>query len=391
MSPPDRYRMPTDERERGQLGEVLAESFAFPVSKVPGWFASAGHENLRVLQREGEVIGGLVLVPMAQFWGGRPVRLGGFAGVGIAPHARGGGTATRMMQEGLRELRAAGFPLAGLYPATEGLYRRVGFEQAGARYELRGRLSNLPRTSRALPMRRFRPEDLPAVQRLYTEHARGLPGYLDRGPYAWSRIQVLRGEPARGFVVEEDGAVAGYVFTLQASRGLHMDLTITDWCARTPAAWQRLVAFLRDHDSIGDEVAWYGTDTDPVLLLCEEQHFKSTVTYWWMLRLLDVPAALTQRGYPPHAAGALDLEVADDLFLENAGRFVLEVHGGEARVRAGGSGALKCDVRTLAALYSGHRSASQLASVGRVEATAGARELADTLFAGRTPAMVDMY
>src|SRR4051812_45110065 len=171
------YGKPESEAEFHQLGQVLSESFAFPAPDVPAWFASAGRENVRVLRRGAEVIGGLILVPMGQFWGGRSVKLGGFSGVAVAAHARGGSTATTMMTEGLRELRREGFAIAGLYPATQPLYRRVGFEQAGARFEMKGPLTALPKASRTLPIRPVRPTDLPAIQQLYVDHARRRPGY----------------------------------------------------------------------------------------------------------------------------------------------------------------------------------------------------------------------
>lgn len=61
----------------------------------------------------------------------------GVAGVGVAPEARGLGTAAELMRCALREMHAAGFPISGLYPAAQKLYRSVGYEQAGSRFEVR--------------------------------------------------------------------------------------------------------------------------------------------------------------------------------------------------------------------------------------------------------------
>ena len=392
MSNPATYGRPGSPEDVARLGEIVSIAFGMPPADISSYFAALGAENLRTLQDGGELAGGLGIVPMGQFFGGRSVRMCGVSGVAIAPHARGEGRATRLMTECLRELRSSGFPLSGLYPATQPVYRRAGYEQAGARFEMTGPLDALPRSRHSLRMRPFRAEDLPAVQALYTSQARSRSGFLDRGPYAWARVQLFRGLVARGYVAEEGGEIAAYAFVSTVHKPTFQnDLLITDWCARSEAGWRHLVSFLREHGPIYESVRWSGSESDPVLLLVDEQRFTAKVSHWWMLRILDVGAALGARGYPSGLRGEVHLDVSDELFAENSGRYVLEVSGGEGRVKRGGTGALQCDVRSLAAIYSGHRSAAQLASVGRVRADAAALAAARELFAGPTPAMVEMF
>ncbi|MCI0572821.1 MAG: GNAT family N-acetyltransferase [Myxococcaceae bacterium] len=388
------FGRPAGDAERLRLGEVLAESFNFPAADAPAWFDYSGHENLRVLRRGSEVVGGLVGIPMGQFWGGRPVRLFGVAGVAVAPWARGSGAATWMMGEALREARQAGFPLAGLYPATQPVYRRVGYEQAGVRCELRAPVISVPEGPREPALRPFVAQDLPAVQALYRELAQHRQGWLDRGSYVWHRVQHPRGMAASGYVLEEGGRLTGYVFLARVrppGSTFNFDLVLTDWAARSPNGWRRLLTFLADHGSLVRDIVWYGGPADPLVQLFDEQTVSTQVLYQWMLRVLDVEAALTARGYPRGMTASLHLEVEDALLPENAGRWVLEVSGGEARVRRGGEGALRCDARALACLYSGHRTASALAAVGVLQGTPDALVSAEALFAGPAPHMPDMY
>src|SRR5690606_17876867 len=91
--------------------------------------------GIRALRRRGQVLGGLLLIPMGQFFGCRRVSMTGVAGVSVVPAARGQGVATRLMTAALREMRR-GNALSALYPATMPLYRRVGYELAGARYRV---------------------------------------------------------------------------------------------------------------------------------------------------------------------------------------------------------------------------------------------------------------
>lgn len=389
----DAYGLPNGEGEIAQVGELIAEAFGFPPSFSASWFAYAGLENLRRIRDGQSVGGGLLLIPMGQFWGGRAVKLCGFAGVATKPEARGRGLGTRMMAAALGELRHAGWPLAGLYPATQALYRRVGFEQAGVRVEHRGPITALPVFSRELAMRAFVPGDLPAVQRVYTRAARHRNGWLDRGPYIWHRVQHPRQLQAHGYVVApQGGGIEGYVFLqrVQKPNG-RIDVNVVDMAAATPRALERLVTFLRDHESLAEDVVFFGGGNDGRLSLLREQRLVSHTVEAWMIRVLHVERALVDRGYPRGLSATLHLEIHDELFPENSGRFVLEVSGGEGRVRRGGDGALRCDVRQLAALYSGFRSATTLNELGLIDATEEACEVADALFLGEPPSTPDVY
>ena len=61
----------------------------------------------------------------------------------------------------------------------------------------------------------------------------------------------------------------------------------------------------------------------------------------WMLRIIDLPAALTQRGYPLGIEAELHLDVQDDLLVANKGKFCLQVSQGKGKVSQGGNGGLK--------------------------------------------------
>jgi predicted acetyltransferase len=187
--------------------------------------------------------------------------------------------------------------------------------------------------------------------------------------------------------------VEGYLYLVRRRHGHthELDIALTDFVARTPAAGRRLLGFLGDHRSVARDVLWMGGPSDPLLLLLREQTYQVKQLFLWMVRVVDVPGALEARGYPAGLSGALHLEVADDLLPENHGRFVLEVDGGGARVRRGGDGSLRLDVRALAPLYSGMHSAAALQAVGRLEADEASVRLATALFAGPAPAMPDMF
>jgi predicted acetyltransferase len=296
------------------------------------------------------------------------------------------------MQRLLHELRGQGFPLSVLYPATQTLYRRVGYEQAGARYEIRVEAHSLDFKERNLQVRPVKPADLPMLHELYRRHASSRQGYLDRGPYVWDRVYHPRSETAYGFLVESSQGVEGYTWLVRRRKvELLQELFLTDLVASTPAAGRRLLSFLGDHRSLAREVVWTGGPADPLLMQLREQTYQVKLLFHWMLRVLDVSSALESRGYPAGVSGTLHLQVEDDLFPENRGNFILEVSGGAGRVQRGGSGLMRLDVRALAPLYTGFLSPEALRSVGALVADEDAVRLAATLFSGTAPALPDMF
>jgi predicted acetyltransferase len=383
---------PEGTAELAEVADIISQSFASPPQDAAKWVEKTGATHLRVLREEGKVAGSLLPIPMGQWYGGRRVPMAGIGAVGVTPSARGRGTATRLMQRALQELRGAGFPLSALYPATQPLYRRVGYEQAGARFEIRVEAHGLDFTERTLSLRPVRPSDQAAIEEVYRRHASTQPGYLDRSPFIWERVLNPRNETAYGFLVEGPGGVEGYLYLIRRRKvEFKQELALTDLAAITPAAARRLLSFLGDHRSLAIDVAWTGSPADPLLGLLREQTYQVKLLFHWMLRVLDVPAALEARGYPAGVSGALHLEVEDSLFPENRGRFLLEVADGVARVQRGGSGRMRVDVRALAPLYSGFRSPEALRSIGALEADDASVRLAATLFSGPPPSMPDMF
>lgn len=386
------YGRPDGDAELEAICAIESQAFGVTVEEARTWLQACGADNLRVLRRGRRTASSLVLLPMGQFFGGRSVPMVGVAGVATDPALRGSGSATALMRAAVAELSAAGWPIATLYPATQPLYRRAGFEQAGSRFRISAAPRALDLRDHDLPVRAFTPADREALERAYADLARSRPGYLDRGRYVWDRVLHPRGEQARGFLVEEDGRIDAWVFLLQRrTDGGRYRLEATELAARTPRAASRLVTFLADHASMSPEVSWHGSADEPLLLLPQEIEARVELYATWMLRILDPVAALEARGYPPGLSAELHLEVHDEIAPRCAGRFVARVSGGAATVAPGGDGRVRLHARGLAALYTGHRSAEALAVAGLVEGEADDLRIASAAFAGPAPAMADMF
>jgi predicted acetyltransferase len=375
-----------------ELAAMMSWSFAFPQNDAEAWIRRSAIDNVRVVRRNGKIEACCMTIPHAQFFAGRSVPATGVAGVATPAESRGTGAALVMMKEMLRELHERGIALSNLYPASLPLYRRGGYELAGARYEIKVSLRDLPEADRSLPLREMKPEDRPAVEASYRAMAAHTNGFLDRGPYVWGRVFEPRDQRARAFVVGEGDRIDGHaVFYEKRGGSLDFVLVASDFVAHTRAAVARLLTLFADHGTLGQDITWYGSPSSALVHALPALGYSIRVHHAWMIRIVDLPRALAARGYPAGFTGSLDLDVRDDIIDANAGRWVLTVEGGRAEVKRGGNGSVRLDIRALAPLFSAYMTPHDLAVAGALEAPDEDLVRAESMFAAAPPSLADFF
>jgi predicted acetyltransferase len=383
----------TGEAEERAYCRIAMQTFSFPQTRWEKFVSNVGRENLRVVCREGEIVGGLACYRMGQWFGGRSIGMAGVAAVAIAPEYRSAGLAPQLMSALLRELHAAGVPLATLYASTQRLYRKVGFEQAGNLYRHRFCLSKIGWRHQPLPMRRIDTGSSAELCRLDRARAEVTNGCLDRSPGMWRRLLDDTHEDVFAYLVGEAGREAGYlVYTQKQHERERNHLLVRDLVVLSAAAAQTLWAFFSNHQTIVDTVSWNGPAVDPLLIVPLELATQVAWQRRWMTRITDVRGAFSSRGYPGDIEEELHLEVTDDLIAANNGRFRVRIHGGIAEVSDGGHGSLRAGIRGLAPLFSGLLTPRQLHRLGVIEAdTACVLDTAARCLAGPEPWMPDKF
>jgi predicted acetyltransferase len=300
-------------------------------------------------------------------------------------------------------MRSEGFVTSALYPATASLYRSLGWEFAGhwTRHAIAiERLRGVRRPERGR-VRRAGVEDLEAIEQLRTLLAAEHDGAIDRGdwvlPVYRRRFDMLHTYVA----VDDAGAIEGaLVYRHEPTGGVggyDYDLDIRELFAASADALGALLWVVASSSSVSRQAFVRGWPDDSPRWLVPELRPTVQMQMRWMLRLLDVPAALEARGGPPGMKARVALGVRDEMVADNDDEFVLSVEDGEARVtREAGTRttrAIALDIGALSSLYSGHTTCATLARMGRLRGGDPEREWAtlDAIFAGRAPAMVDEF
>lgn len=376
------------------VARLVSHAFAGPREQSAEWLRGAGLEHVRVLREEGRPVACLLRIPMAQRFGGVPVPMLGIAGVAVGPEARGRGLARRMMEACVREAAADGFAVSTLYASTQSLYRQVGYEQAGSQHRVRLPLGAIDVRERGGALRPLGPTDMDAVKACHERFARRFNGSLQRGPYIWRRIMESRGEGFSGFGIDgPDGTLDGYVFLAQRRKsdsGRH-DVAVSDVAFLTAASGRRLLGFLADFATVGDDLLFQAGPHHPLLMLLHQQRAEVRLREYWMSRLCDVSRALGARGYSAAVTAEVHLQVEDTLLPDNHGRFTLRVLAGRPTVERGGRGELRCGARGLAAMYTGFITPAALELAGLCEGTPAALDAAAAVFDGGAPWTSDYF
>ena len=366
------------------------------------WAEHVETERMWVVEERGQFVGngGVrtmdVTVPASPAAPCPIVAMGGVTAVGIHPTHRRRGFLSRMMAEMLADCRERGEPVAGLIASESVIYGRFGFGLASdsADYRIDSARSSF----------KVAPPDADIRLVDHAEAAKVLPGLFDaartaragepsRSPKFWEDTLADRPDGRNGatglfFAVCEDGYAA-----YRARRGAdnlraeRVEIVVEEIQSADPEAQAALWRFVLDLDLIGavdfrrrpldEPVRWRLTDP-------RQLQTKSIYDRLY-LRILDVPAALTARGYA--AEGRLTLELLpDDVGGEDpaVGTWRLEAGPDGAtcsKVAAGGEADLRLQVTALGSLYLGGVSATTLAAAGLVDALRpGGIAAADRLF-----------
>ena len=324
---------PATDAELELHGALREQGYGFTPPHGAQWAQTVRDAGLaeRVLAAEidGRLVGTTSVWPLAQYFGGRAVPMGGVGSVVVVPEWRGRGICSALLGAAIAEMGERGEAISTLGPATVGVYRRAGWELAIDQHWRRVPTAALRELTPS--ERRERPateSDAPALRALYERHAPRQAGSIVRPDWMWeSRLATRPGRYC--FVVDRDGGIGGYTTYSQSRRtrgGYDIivdDLVADDWDTER-VLWQHFAA----HRAQADAVVVQGVPLDALGVHLPEQAVTTVHEHRWMLRIVDAAAAIAARGYPASVRAAVPLELDDAHVAQNSGRFVLRCEDG---------------------------------------------------------------
>ncbi|MBB5909329.1 GNAT family N-acetyltransferase [Actinoalloteichus hymeniacidonis] len=381
--------------------------------------------------RRGELLASVADQRQSHYFGGRAVHAAGVTDLAVGPEYRGRGLGRRLLTRLLAEAHSRGAAISTLFPTLPALHRRLGWETTGSLtwYTLPAAALAGLRPAPDTRIREATTEDLPALARLYQRIAAQGNGLVERaGPgigavprlpagfvavadgvesaAAVDTIGVAAAATddaaasegtiaADGITVVEgpDGDPEGYaVWTRGTGWGATARLTVHDLIATTRRAHLTLGAFLGGWAGGTPVLALRLEEPDSLRRLLPAGDLRVESEEPWMLRLVDVRAAVAARGWPPHLSCGLAMEIQDSVCPWNAGLRTLVLHEGSAILDTASSARIRIDIGGLAVLYAGGSRAATLRRCGLL--TGGDAQddaMIDAVFAGPRPTVLDRF
>ncbi|MFE3876733.1 enhanced intracellular survival protein Eis [Kitasatospora sp. NPDC059146] len=311
-----------------EYDELAARSFGHPVGDITHL---RGHADVRVAVRAGRVVAGGLGILTSQFFGGTAVPTACLAVGSVAPEERGARLAARMVHERLRPLRERGAVISTISTISNGYARRMGWEAPVPVFGWAVSSDDLKRSfpTGDLDIEHGLTKDALDLQQ---ELARQWNGPVQR-PDWWSTWTTAKNALTTYRFTRPGEPVAGWV-SLTTKRGDRhgMELVVHDFWSSDPDCAAAMLAFLGRHNSRAQTVQFRRGALPPYPLLLHNLHRHRVVAdAWhpWMLRILDVQAALRLRGWPAD----LDLEIPVEIGDERPGsshRYLLRICAGSA-------------------------------------------------------------
>jgi predicted acetyltransferase len=390
-------RSPRDDEEQRRIWEMLCRAFGWDVATYDRFAHGAPLDRVLAVFVDDEPVATARIRAFGQFFGGRRVPMGGYSPVGVAAEHRGRGYGSLITAAHYPLLRELGEVLAGLYPATTALYRKVGFELGGVWGVRKVRTRELQRVppARGIAARRATDDDRGAIEACYARAARTQAGFLDRSARWWDRLFATEYQQIHVVDGDRPGEVAGYVrYRLQMQHPMsESTVDVSECMADSTEVMHALWQLVGTSSSIAPYTTIVSPPEHPLFFSLSEQEYLETQDEWrWMTRVVDAPGAIAARGYPPGVRGCVDFRVVDPQCDWNDGRWRFEVDDGNASLTRGGGGEVELGIGAFSALYTGYAPARTLALAGLLrggdDRAFGALEAA---FAGPAPWMPDFF
>lgn len=338
----------------------------------------------------GVLIGCIGVISDASYFGGHPIPTAGISGVTVAAEHRGRGALAPLFDTALGYALDQGLVLATLFPTASGIYRRLGFEIITELVAVSLPMSSLDslRTPEGVTLRRAGTADADAIRRLYSEWARGHNGPLARtGPLFGRSDQALVHDSSAVTLAVRDGRITGFArWDRGPGYGNFAHVEVRELVAADRDSSIALVAMLASFSPVAGELRLPSSGLDTLRTVLPGLDWTVTARNPYMLRVLDIGAAVTLRGWPPIEA-SVRIGVRDDRIPANTGGWSIQLGEGRATCDRESSevpaGVPVFTSAGLAMAYSGAWPCASVRRAGQLSGSSDSDALLDTIFGGR--------
>ena len=282
-----------------------------------------------------ELVGQLIDRSYDSWFGGVPVPTSGIAAVTVAAEHRGRGALTPMFEQALAYARERGAVISGLFPSAPRIYRRFGYELITDYVSVELPIAALAAVHRpdSVRTRRAKLNDVDPIRACYDTWASAQNGPLSRRGVSFpATAEDFLGSFTGVTVAEDsDGAVCGYAsWNRGQDWGEKATIAVSDLLATTPDGHRALLAAIGSFASIAGTCRIDTSGFDLTRLFLPTLAWREAGRTPYMIKILDVPGAISLRRYPPGLAAELHFQLRGDFIADIDGAYSVSISSGRA-------------------------------------------------------------
>ncbi|WP_028558746.1 GNAT family N-acetyltransferase [Paenibacillus pinihumi] len=379
---------------RMELSQFAFQFQISPEDLESGKLTYKHEQDWGVFDEQGNLQSALMLIPLEAWIQGKKFPMGGIAGVATWPEARRQGCVSKLLVQALETMKQSGQSLSMLHPFAFAFYRKYGYELTIERKKYTIETSLLPkRVETPGQVKRMPDPNIEILNAVYERFASRYSGNVVRTE-EWWKDRILDRNGRLAVYYNEQNEAEGYVF-------YHIEkqiMTIHEYASTNETSRVALWTYIANHDSMISEVSLIVPTDDQLPFLLSNPRIKQEVIPYFMSRIVDAEAFVSQYPWAAAETGAsVLLTLSDEHAPWNNGTYNLSwsAEGAGKLERneeaAEHEQAIKCDIQALTAILAGGRKPSFLRETGRINGPEDRIRLLESRIPERLSYLMDFF
>ena len=310
---------------------------------------------------KGKLLAGIIVTPFTIRMNGKDVKMAGIGGVATLPESRGLGCIRHIYEKAYPAMVEDGQVFSFLYPFSYDYYRKFGYEMCYANNKVWIPLSQLSKYPYPRNLAAHEPgDDHAPYAKIYAAFIKDYNLAVVRDAKAWEDL--LKRDPYKDrkftYLISNDAGepVAYMLYTREEGEWGTGNLKMKEFCWANAEGFRLGLGFMGRMSAEYQKMCWESPDDVNVhLLIADCYDATHEVHCGGMNRIVSVLPAL-ETLTTPCGTGSVAIEVTDDYYPANAGKYLIQWNEGDIKVARveDVSADMAVSVQTLVQLVTGY-------------------------------------
>ncbi|HHY82496.1 MAG TPA: GNAT family N-acetyltransferase [Clostridiales bacterium] len=370
---------PITPEERIQFSKIQSISYLFPrdysrYEKNPDEFKE-GYEYVRAaFDDSGKMCSGLELYNFRAVFDGNIVQTGGIAGVATLPAERNKRYVRKLFEYIIEEMYERGDVFSYLYPFSYEFYRKFGYELNMTTIKCTVPFTALEHFRQSGRMELYLPGMDPTdIKSVYSLFIQGKNLALDAESH-WNRFHKRDPYQSNTYLYiwyDNEGLAKGYLqYTIDRSdkNSSLPDMKLNEIIWLNGDAFRGMMAFLYGFAPLFRNLVFViPNHIDILTYFPEQKEIHQQIQVNGSNRIVNAKKALKLMK-APEGQGALAIEVLDQFFPKNSGKYLIEWENGSIMISSGQNHkvSMSCGINHLSQLITGFSTVQRLYEAGHI-------------------------